>query len=296
MSTVLGFLAIIFWSTSVAFTRSLAEQVGTITASAAIFLFSGVLGCACLALTGWNPRKLVALPRPYLIGCGALFVSCCLSLYLAIGLARNRQQVLVVGVINYLWPALALVFSLPVLRRKAKLTLLPGALIALAGVFLATVQGGSFSWQSFASDIRGAWVPYVLALIAAITWGLYSNFARKWGGDAGGGAVPVFLLATGLILAALRPAFTEQSHWHLRALLELLFIAAVPLLLAYVFWDVAMRKGRMILVVSFSYLIPLLSTFVTWLYLRVPPGANVWIACVLVIGGAFICWYSVEAG
>lgn len=294
MSTVLGFLAIIFWSTSVALTRSLAEQVGTMTADAAIFLLSGVLGCAFLALTGWRPRKFLALPRPYLIGCGALFVSCCLSLYLAIGFAGNRQQVLVVGVINYLWPALALVFSLPVLGRRGRLTLLPGALVALAGVFLAMMPGAPLSWQSFASDACGAWGAYVLALVAAVTWGLYSNFARKWGRDAGGGAVPVFLLATGLILAALRPAFTEHSHWHLRALLELLFIATVPLLLAYVFWDVAMRKGRMILVVSFSYLIPLLSTFVTWLYLEVPPGMNVWIACVLVIGGALICWRSVE--
>jgi len=294
MSTVLGFLAILFWSTSVALTRSLAEQVGTITADAAIFLLSGLLGCACLALTGWRPRNFLALPRPYVIGCGALFVSCCLSLYLAIGFARNRQQVLVVGVINYLWPALALVFSLPVLRKKAKLTLLPGAVIALAGAFLAMAQGGSFSWHAFASDVRGAWAPYVLALVAAITWGLYSNYARKWGGKAGGGAVPVFLLATGLMFAALRPAFAEQSHWHFRGLLELLFIATVPLLLAYIFWDVAMRKGRMILVVSFSYLIPLLSTLVTYLYLGVPPGASVWIACLLVIGGAFICWHSVE--
>jgi drug/metabolite transporter (DMT)-like permease len=75
----------------------------------------------------------------------------------------------------------------------------------------------------------------------------------------------------------------------------LLFVAVCPLLLAYVFWDIAMRKGRMILVVSFSYLTPLLSTFVSCLYLRVLPGMNVWIACVLVIGGALICRYSIEA-
>ncbi len=294
MSTVLGFLAILFWSSSIAFTRSLAEQLGPATAAAAIFLLSGTIGCSYLVLRGWRPRSLLALPRRYLIACGAMFVCCGVSLYLATGLAANRQQVLVVGVINYLWPGLTLVLSLPILGRRARLTLLPGALVALAGVVLAMAPPGSFSWQSFVADAREAAGPYALAFVAALSWALYSNFARKYAGGSEGGAVPVFLLATGLALAALRPAFTEHSHWQLQSLLELLFIAIVPLLLAYAFWDVAMRKGRMILVVSFSYLIPLLSTLVSCLYLRVLPGANLWIACVLVIGGALVCRYSVQ--
>jgi drug/metabolite transporter (DMT)-like permease len=127
-----------------------------------------------------------------------------------------------------------------------------------------------------------------------VSWGLYSNFARKWAGQAESGAVPLFLLASGIVLAAIRPAFAEHSHWQLRAVLELLFLALVPSLLGYVFWDVAVRKGRMMLVVSASYVIPLLSTIISCAYLRVAPGVWLWVGCALVIGGAVICKFSVS--
>ncbi len=294
MNTFLGFVAIVFWSTSIAFSRSLVEQLGPMTAASCIFLLSGVLGCSFLAVRGWTPRKLLRLPALYLLGCGALFVFYELCLYLAIGLAASRDQVLVVGIINYLWPGLTLVFSLPILRKRAGPFLVPGAVVGFAGVFLAMVQGGAVSWSAFAAGLRGSYVPYILAFFAAIAWALYSNLARRWGGEAEGGAVPAFLLASGIVLIALRPAFSEQPHWAARPIAELLFIALVPSLTAYIFWDAAMRRGNIVLVASFSYLTPLLSTVVSCLYLHVTPGPALWAACVLVIGGALICRYSIR--
>ena len=40
MYTALGFLAILFWSTTIAFSRSLTEQLGVMTTAAAIFCAS----------------------------------------------------------------------------------------------------------------------------------------------------------------------------------------------------------------------------------------------------------------
>ena len=294
MYTLLGFLAVIFWSTTIALFRSLAERVGLVTAAGAMMLLSGLVGCAYLAVRGWTLGRIVRLPLAYLTGCGGLFVMCQLCLFLAIGSAANHRQVLIVGIINYLWPGLTLVFSLPVLRRKARPSLLPGAAMAFLGVVLAMAQPGSFSWADLVADLRVGWAPYLLALGAAVSWGLYSNFARKWAGQAESGAVPLFLLASGIVLAAIRPAFAEHSHWQLRAVLELLFLALVPSLLGYVFWDVAVRKGRMMLVVSASYVIPLLSTIISCAYLRVAPGVWLWVGCALVIGGAVICKFSVS--
>jgi drug/metabolite transporter (DMT)-like permease len=75
---------------------------------------------------------------------------------------------------------------------------------------------------------------------------------------------------------------------------ELLFIAIVPALLGYVFWDKAMRRGNVVLLASFSYLIPFPSTVVSCLYLSVPAGPSLWVACALVIGGAFMCRCSIS--
>jgi hypothetical protein len=60
------------------------------------------------------------LPKRYLFGCGALFVSYEVALYLAVGLSVSDQQVLVVGLINYLWPALILLTAIPILRYRAR--------------------------------------------------------------------------------------------------------------------------------------------------------------------------------
>lgn len=292
MYTVLGLVAILFWSTSVAFSRSLAEALGPVTAAAAVFLTSGALGCAWLAVTRPGFRIVAALPRRYLFGCGALFVLYGVCLYMAIGFSAHRAQVLAVGIINYLWPGLTLVLSIPLLGKKAKATLLPGAAMAFAGVVLAMGQGGLRSLLPGPGAPRASFAPYVLALGAALAWALYSNLARRWGRE--GGAVPIFLLATGLVLGAMRLGVTEHSHWGPQPVLELAFLAVVPGLLAYAFWDAAMRKGEVILVASFSHLTPVLSTVVSWAYLGVRPGWELWAACALVIAGAVVCRYSVQ--
>jgi len=128
---------------------------------------------------------------------------------------------------------------------------------------------------------------------AAVAWALFNNFSRKWGGATDGGAVPIFLLISGLVLLALRSCTAETPHYTPRVMLELAYMIVFPTLLAYIFWDVGMRKGKIILLASLSYLIPLLSTLISCAYLRVIPGPSLWLACAMVIGGAAICKRSV---
>jgi drug/metabolite transporter (DMT)-like permease len=70
-------------------------------------------------------------------------------------------------------------------------------------------------------------------------------------------------------------------------------LAAVTTL-AYVLWDRSMRQGNLLFVVAASYLTPLLSTRVSCFYLRVSPGAQLWIGCVLLVAGSFMTWRAVS--
>jgi len=293
--TVLGVFAILLWSSTIAFSRSLSEALGPLTAGAAIFMLGGVLACIRLAIVSRGLQRVRHLPVAYLAGCGALFVIYMVSLYVAIGLASGRQQVLEVGLINYLWPGLTLVFAVPILKRRARASLVLGVLAGFAGIFLATAQNGVFSWQEPRS-LSVSLVPYALALVAGVSWALYSNLSRRWAEDVEGGGVPLFLLSAGLVLAGLRMFFPEQSHWTSRSLLELLYMGIFPAMLGYTFWDEAMRRGRIILVASLSYFTPLLSTFIATAYLGVTAGWNLWAGCILVVIGAAICKLSVEEG
>jgi len=292
-NTIIGILAILFWGTTIAFSRSLTEQLGPLTTASWIYVLSGIWSCIYLFSEPRRIKKTFQLPILYLTGGGTLFILYMVCLYLAVGLAFSREQVLEVSIINYLWPGLTLIFSLPILHKKGKISLIPGIFIAFAGFYLATVQSGMFSWEVFKRNFQVSYLPYLLALMAAVTWGLYSNLVRRWAGHTEGGAVPLFLLVTGLILTIIRLIFPEESYWTPRVVLELLYMSVFPTFLAYIFWDRAMRKGNIILVVSLSYFTPLLSIVITSLYLGVVIKPTLWIACGLVIVGAVICKFSI---
>jgi len=293
LNTIFGILAILFWGTTIAFSRSLIEQLGPLTAASWIYLLSGIWSCIYLISKPGGIKKTFQLPILYLIGCGALFVIYTVSLYLAVGLAFSREQVIEVSIINYLWPGLTLVFSLPILHKKGRITLIPGVVLAFSGFYLATVESGMFSWNVFKGNFQVNYLPYLLAFMAAISWGLYSNLTRRWAGHTEGGAVPLFLLVTGLILTTIRFMFPEESSWTARVVVELLYMSVFPTFLAYLFWDRAMRKGKIILVASLSYFTPLLSIIIISLYLQVAVKTNLWMACALVIVGAVICKFSI---
>lgn len=293
LNTIFGILAILFWGTTIAFSRSLTEQLGPLTAASWIYLLSGIWGCIYLITKPGGVKKTFQLPTLYLIGCGALFVFYTVCLYLAVGLAFSREQVIEISIINYLWPGLTLVFSIPILHKKGRIALIPGIVLAFSGFYLATVQSGMFSWEVFKGNFQVNYLPYLLAFLAAISWGLYSNLVRRWAGHTEGGAVPLFLLITGLALTVTRFMFPEESYWTPRVVAELLYMSIFPTFLAYFFWDRAMRKGKIILVVSLSYFTPLLSIIISSLYLRIVIKSSLWIACALVVIGAIVCKFSI---
>ena len=288
-----GLLAIVLWSTSIAASRSLSEKVGPLTAGVAVYLVGGV--CGFLGL--WRSRaflgQVLRLPRKYLAGCGLLFVLYSLLLYLAVGMARDHEQVLEIGLINYLWPALTIWFSLALLKHRAGWALAPGTAIALWGVLCVMTQNGTVSWASFRGHLTGNPAAYALALAAAVAWALYSNLTRRWSRPDQEGAVAWFIPATGLVLLTVRMFTPEATHWSVLAALEAGFLGAVTAL-AYALWETAMRQGNLLLVAVCSYATPLLSTAISCAYLKVAPSPKLWLGCLLMVVGSIISWRSVS--
>ena len=291
LSTILGLAAIALWSTTVALSRSLAEQLGPLTSACLIYALGGALGFGYQAQAGGLSIRSLG-PR-YLFGCGSLFVLYMASLYLGLGLARDRIQAMEVGLMNYLWPMLTLLFSVPILQMRASAALIPGAVLATGGVFLVTAQDRLLSGPSLPGSLLRNGVPYLLGLTAAVSWALYSTLSRRWAGGTKGGAVPAFMLGTGAILGLARLLVPENTQWTGRAWLELLYMV-LGSNLAYAFWERAMREGDLVLVAACSYLTPLLSTAISTLYLGVVPGARFWIGCACVVMGAAVCKLAVR--
>ena len=293
--TALGLVAILCWGMSVAFTREVAEGFGAMSGMALAYAAGGGLGCVWQMATGRFGRAL-AMPRAYHLVCGGLMVAYGLCYSLAIGLARDRQTVLEIGILNYLWPGLSMLLAVPILRRRARPLLVPGVAIAFAGAALAVGQGGGFSWAAFGRNLLSASAAHVLALAGAVLWALYSNFNTRLAAHADGEAAPLHLVAMGAGLAVLRLATGEHGAWHPDAA-SWCFLAAtalLPCLLGYLFWDIAMRRGHLAVVVPASYATPLISTLLAGVVLGVRVGGAIWLACGLVIGGAVLCRLAVQ--
>jgi drug/metabolite transporter (DMT)-like permease len=292
-NTLLGLLAILLWSSTVALARSMSEQVGPLTAGASVFMTGGLVLAVSLSFEKGSFGRLRSLPRAYLLGCGSLFLAYTAALFLALGLATGRRQAIEVGLVNYLWPTLTILFSLVILSKRAHFGLIPGTLLALLGVVLVLTQDGSVSWQSLSTNIAGNPIAYVLGLAAAISWALYSNLTRRWTTPDSGGGVPLFVIVTGLVLSLSRLLFPEDSAWSVRVVVEIAFLGTATAL-AYLFWDLAMRRGDIVFVASCSYLTPFLATAAGCAYLWVVPGIKLWLGCLLIIGGSFLSWRSID--
>lgn len=291
--TMGGFIAILLWSTTVAFARSLSEQLGPLTAAAAVYCVSGTIAVIHLLWAIRGGQRIRELPVRYLAGCGMLFVLYTLLLFLAVGLAEGRQQVLEVGLLNYLWPALTILLSVVLLKKRASLLLFPATLLALSGVVLVLMQGTRVSWHSFHRNLADNPIAYSLGLGAAVSWAFYSVLARRWAGGERRGAVDLFIPTTGAVLLLVCFFVDEPRAWSSSSLVEAVFLG-VATYLAYGLWDTAMRTGNVVLVAAVSYLTPFFSTAVTCVYLTIATQPSLWIGCGLLAIGSLLSWLSVS--
>jgi drug/metabolite transporter (DMT)-like permease len=217
--------------------------------------------------------------------CGFLFVSYEVALYLAIGLSVSSQQVLVVGLLNYLWPALILLMAIPLLGYHASPWLGAGVVLSMAGVSLAL----GVNPLKGEMKLGEAWLPYLLAFYAAFAWAIYTNLSRRWLRDSVVSGLPAFILLTGLVFAGMRLFVRKDSVWTLQAILSLAYLVVCVTWLAYTFWDIGSRRGNLILLGTLSYFIPLLSTLISALVLRQVPGTAILLATLFLVAGAWIC-------
>ncbi|MFH0938900.1 MAG: aromatic amino acid DMT transporter YddG [Planctomycetota bacterium] len=293
-ATLFGFAAVLFWSSMFAVSRDVMTTIGPLTAGSLIYLSSGLFGVGLLLLNSGGIKKACSLPKPYLLKGGGAFVLMLICLYLAIGFVEEKQTVVEIGLLNYIWPGIVLAMSVPILKKKARWTLAPGILIAFVGAFVALTKEGEFSWVRFGDNALANFWPYFFTMVNVLAWGFYSNYSKKYAGETDGNAVPFFFLIAGLALGSLALFACETTRWSLRVGLEFAYLAIFPNFLAYFFWDQAMRRGNMTLVVLFAYFTPLLSTLFSCFFLGVLFNQRFLTACALVILGAVVSGWSIK--
>lgn len=279
-----GILAILLWSATVGLFRSIGEALGPVGGPAIIFTISGVLvvlftGIPAIRSTNWKS----------LLAGGLLFVAYEISLALSIGYAHDRSQAMEVGMINYLWPSLTMLFAVLLRQAPASIVLLaPGVGLAFLGIVSVMKGDEAFSVARLAANFADNPLSYALAFLAAFLWAAYSVQARRYG--SGKSAVGLFLLATGGLLW-IRYFQSEQPpmQFSLAAALQVLVLGTFTAT-AYSAWNIGIQRGSIGLLAALSYFTPVLSSCLASVWLGVTPPWTFWLGVAMVTTGSLMSW------
>lgn len=295
-ATLLGLLALVFWTTSVAVVRRLVAPgaAGPLTYLAVTSLAAGtLLGLYQVLRTPPGVRR-----RPtgkYLLIGGACFVAYFGMYTISLHMAPSHPVVVQLGLVNYLWPPMVLLLSVPLLGNRANWpVLLAGVALAVGGAGLAATTQGLTAKALFAG-IAANCLPFALMALAAVAWGAYSNFAKRYHAEGAASGVSLFLVVIGLAALAARQATGEVSHWDAATIGWFVYASIFPSALGYFLWETGMRAGKIPVLASASYLLPVTSTLFTCLLLNVPPTGRVLAGAALVVAGAVLSGLAVKA-
>jgi len=286
-ATLAGIVSCLIWSAAVLVMSLLATTFGPLRAGALELGIAGII----LAISAWvrgDLRRIGMHSRLCHLVCGTFWILNLTLAYLAVSLVHSKGELLVTGLLNYLWPSLTLLLAIPILHKRANAWLLPGMAAVLVGIVLGKLATAPEGASHDALMHLNPWA-YSCAVLDAIAWALYSNYSRRLSHPDGASAVPIYMIIGSLLLLganlfiANEPRSPTTLDWGI--MIAWSFGAA----LAYLFWDVGMRFGNVVTISTTSMLIPLLSTIITAYLSGHEISTTLLIAAALVVVGSRIC-------
>jgi len=300
LSTFAGILAILFWGSNVAFSKSVLETEGTYNGAFYIYFFSGILNFVILYFALGKKdfiKKIRSLPFSYYYKTGIFFILNNILLFIAIGLTKNNKELIIVTILNYLWPVLIYILKIPIFKEKPKpLIFATGLLSVVTGLFFVFFQEYSFSEiiEMLKFTNTNIWA-YFFAFLTAFSWAIYSNLIKKYNTNDDIIAIPFIFTFTGIIFA-----FVQLFNQRIDTLdftvlyknTDLLITIIAPTSLGYLFWYFGIKFGNKKLITSLSYFIPVISILlISYIYsFKIEP--IFWIGTLLTVLGAILSYKS----
>ncbi len=284
-ATLIGLIAILLWSAIVGLIKSVSEGFGPVGGAALIYTCSSLL----LLFTVGFP-KLRSFPRRYLLIGSLLFVCYELCLSLSLGFTHNGRQAIEVGMVNYLWPSMTIVLAIIVNKQRTSPLIIPGVLLAVAGI--CRVLGGDqgFSFSEMANNVMDNPLSYGLAFSGAIIWAIYCVVTKKIANGSNG--ITLFFILTALtlwvkFLSAPQPPFNLSAQVWIS-----LALAAMAMGFGYAAWNVGILHGNVTVLAAASYFIPIISSILAAFILSSHLTLSFWQGTAMVSLGSLICWWS----
>lgn len=284
-ATLIGLIAILLWSAIVGLIKNVSEGFGPVAGAALIYTCSAIL----LLFTVGFPR-LRQFPRRYLIIGSILFVSYELCLSLSLGYTHSGRQAIEVGMVNYLWPSMTILLAVIVNRQKTSPLIIPGIIVAVAGICRVLSGDHGFSFDEIINNIMDNPLSYGLSFSGAVIWSIYCVVTKIIA--KGNNGITLFFILTAITLwikylFSPQPDFilTWQSWFSLS-------LAAVAMGFGYAAWNVGILHGNVTVLAAASYFIPIISAVLAAFILSSQLTLSFWQGTAMVSLGSLVCWWS----
>jgi drug/metabolite transporter (DMT)-like permease len=287
--TIFGLFAVLIWSAGVGVSGVLVDYFGALTA-VTYELFIGGSILTTISLFRGEVVLIKKHPLKYLIIGGIFWILNQVLFWIALGKVTSNEERVVLGLINYLWPALIIIFSLFIIGKKSNRFLWSGLVLAILGIIISKIAiSGKLHLNLDANTIKA----YFLMLLVAISFAIYSNLSTKYADPKGSSPIFLFMLLTSIILFFAYDIKLPTDLSYTNKYLVLIIWSAFTSI-AYLGWDVSMRKGNQTLVASAALLIPFFSTIITALLNSISINIYIIISGVMVSVGAWMARRGVK--
>jgi drug/metabolite transporter (DMT)-like permease len=232
--------------------------------------------------------KLSYFSPKYLILGGAMFVCYEIFLALALGYSNSRAQAIEVSIVNYLWPALTVLFAVLSSNKKPSWLLYPAVTLAFLGVAWTVSGDNGLSVQQIIDNVNSNPLVYFMALTGAVIWAVYCNLTQKQ--QSKHNAITLFFIATAVslwvkFLVTDQPAMTFS--W---SAMGYLLASAALMAGGYGLWNIAIVGGNMVFLATLSYFTPIFSALFSSVILGVTLSQSFWHGVMMVTVGSLLCW------
>jgi len=191
--------------------------------------------------------------------------------------------------LNYTWPLMLVLLSIPLLKQKIKLLSIVAIIISFFGVIIIATRG-DFASLSF-SNIKGDLLP----LSSAVIWALFWIFSLKDKHDV---VVKLFVsfcfglfFSIGLIIV--RSTFMGFSLPNIKGVLGSAYVGFFEMGLTFIVWLSALKYAKTTAQVSnFIYITPFLSLFLVSIVVGEKILFSTIIGLVFIIAGIILQRYT----
>lgn len=252
-------IILILWGTFAGVSKLSLKSIDSLQFQFYLFLIA-FLEMTCLCIYNGKIKELKRLSKKDIIKLTVYSIPSFLY-YIFYLLSLRMIPAVEASMLNYLYPIMIVIFAIPINREKIDLNKIISLIIGFMGVAIIFTNGNfkSIKISNIAGDL--------LAIGAAVSWGIFSNLGKRNKIDTVLSNY-IFTTITFILSAIVMLMFFKFTLPGGQTFLGLVWLSTSNIVLSYYLWFRALKSASSALIASISFVAPFVSLFFIMIIVR----------------------------